>query len=44
VDAGGLAMAQYLEGMAWLNISMQMKHGWSWQSSWKLIGPNGDAA
>ncbi len=44
VDAGGLAMARYLEGMAWLNISLQMKHGWSWQSSWKLVGPDGDAA
>ena len=44
VDAGGLAMARYLEGMAWLNISMQMKNGWSWQASWKLVGPNGDAA
>jgi 8-hydroxy-5-deazaflavin:NADPH oxidoreductase len=44
VDAGGLAMARYLEGMAWLNITMQMKHGWSWQASWKLVGPDGDAA
>ena len=44
VDAGGLAMARYLEGMAWLNISMQMKNGWSWQASWKLVGPDGDAA
>ena len=44
VDAGPLAMAQYLEGMAWLNISLQMKNGWSWQASWKLVGPDGDAA
>jgi 8-hydroxy-5-deazaflavin:NADPH oxidoreductase len=44
VDAGGLAMARYLEGMAWLNITMQMKHGWSWQAGWKLVGPDGDAA
>jgi hypothetical protein len=44
VDAGGLAMARYLEGMAWLNISLQMRNGWSWQASWKLIGPDGDAA
>jgi 8-hydroxy-5-deazaflavin:NADPH oxidoreductase len=44
VDAGGLAMARYLEGMAWLNISLQMKNGWGWQSSWKLVGPDGDAA
>jgi len=44
VDAGPLAMARYLEGMAWLNISLQMKNGWSWQASWKLVGPDGDAA
>ena len=44
VDAGGLAMARYLEGMAWLNISLQMRNGWSWQASWKLVGPDGDAA
>jgi predicted dinucleotide-binding enzyme len=44
VDAGPLAMATYLEGMAWLNISLQTKHGWGWQASWKLVGPDGDAA
>jgi 8-hydroxy-5-deazaflavin:NADPH oxidoreductase len=44
VDAGDLAMAQYLEGMAWLNITLQMKNGWSWQAGWKLVGPDGDAA
>jgi hypothetical protein len=44
VDTGGLTMARHLEGMAWLNISLQMKNGWSWQAGWKLIGPDGDAA
>jgi 8-hydroxy-5-deazaflavin:NADPH oxidoreductase len=44
VDAGPLAMAKHLEGMAWLNISLQMKNGWSWQAGWKLVGPDGDAA
>ena len=44
VDAGGLAMARYLEGMAWLNISLQMKNGWTWQAGWKLVGPEGDAS
>ncbi len=44
VDVGGLAMARYLEGMAWLNISLQMKNGWSWQAGWKLVGPEGDAS
>jgi 8-hydroxy-5-deazaflavin:NADPH oxidoreductase len=44
VDAGPLAMARYLEGMAWLNITLQTKNGWSWQAGWKLVGPEGDAA
>ena len=44
VDAGGLATARYLEGMAWLNISLQVKDGWSWQAGWKLVGPDGDVA
>jgi len=44
IDAGGLAMARYLEGMAWLNITLQTKNGWSWQAGWKLVGPDGDAA
>ena len=44
VDAGGLAMARYLEGMAWLNITLQMNNGWSWQAGWKLVGPDGDVA
>ena len=44
VDAGELAKARELEALAWLNISLQMRHGWSWQASWKLIGPDGDAS
>ena len=44
VDAGGLAMARSLEGMAWLNITLQMNNGWSWQAGWKLVGPDGDVA
>ncbi|HEY5386723.1 MAG TPA: NADPH-dependent F420 reductase, partial [Thermoleophilia bacterium] len=31
IDAGQLAMARYLEALAFLNISLQMRHGWSWQ-------------
>lgn len=41
VDAGPLAMARALEGMATLNISLNMTHGWPWQSGWKLLGPSG---
>jgi 8-hydroxy-5-deazaflavin:NADPH oxidoreductase len=44
IDAGNLAMARSLEALAWLNISLQMRHGWSWQSAWKLVGPQGDAS
>ena len=31
-------------GMAWLNISLQLRHGWPWQSGWKLVGPSSKAA
>jgi len=44
IDAGDLAMARALEALAWLNISLQMRHGWSWQAGWKLVGPEGDAS
>ncbi len=44
IDAGQLTMARALEALAWLNISLQMRHGWSWQAGWKLVGPDGDAA
>lgn len=44
VDAGELAKARELEALAWLNISLQMRHGWGWQASWKLVGPDGDAS
>jgi predicted dinucleotide-binding enzyme len=41
MDAGPLAMARALEGMGTLNISLNMTHGWPWQSGWKLLGPSG---
>lgn len=41
VDAGGLRMARALEEMAFLNISLNARNGWSWQSAWKLVGPTG---
>jgi hypothetical protein len=25
--------------MAFLNISLNARNGWSWQSGWKLLGP-----
>ena len=44
IDAGPLAMARELEGMATLNISLNMTNGWPWQSGWKLLGPTAPAA
>jgi len=38
VDAGPLAAARTLEGMAWLNISRNLDGG-TWQDTWKLVGP-----
>jgi 8-hydroxy-5-deazaflavin:NADPH oxidoreductase len=39
LDAGPLVMARALEAMALLNIMLQIRNNWSWQSGWKLIGP-----
>jgi len=39
VDAGSLAAARTLEGMAWLNISRNMQGG-TWQDAWVLLGPD----
>ena len=44
VDVGPLVMARVLEGMALLNITLQIRNEWPWQSGWKLVGPMGDAA
>jgi 8-hydroxy-5-deazaflavin:NADPH oxidoreductase len=39
IDAGPLEMARALEALALLNITLQMRHSWTWQSAWKLVGP-----
>jgi 8-hydroxy-5-deazaflavin:NADPH oxidoreductase len=39
IDAGPLTMARALEAMAALNISLNMRNNWSWQTGWKLVGP-----
>jgi predicted dinucleotide-binding enzyme len=44
LDAGGLELAGTLEGMAWLNIKLNMDNGWVWQDAWKLVGPTAAAA
>ena len=38
VDAGSLASARTLEGMAWLNIKRNMAGG-TWQDAWVIVGP-----
>jgi len=40
VDAGSLAGARTLEGMAWLNISRAMQGGGTWQDAWVILGPD----
>jgi NADPH-dependent F420 reductase len=39
IDAGPLVMARVLEGMALLNVALQIRHSWPWQNGWKLVGP-----
>jgi predicted dinucleotide-binding enzyme len=39
VDVGALSVARYLEGMGFINIALNARNGWSWQSGWKLVGP-----
>jgi predicted dinucleotide-binding enzyme len=39
VDAGSLAAARTLEGMAWLNINRALATG-TWQDAWVLVGPD----
>jgi 8-hydroxy-5-deazaflavin:NADPH oxidoreductase len=43
VDAGSLASARTLEGMAWLNIQRNMAGG-TWQDAWVLVAPETVAA
>ena len=38
LDVGPLAAARFLEALAWLNISLNLANGWSWQTGWKLAG------
>jgi predicted dinucleotide-binding enzyme len=41
IDAGPLSMARALEAMAGLNMWLNHRNGWPWQSGWKLLGPTG---
>lgn len=39
IDVGPLTAARDLEAMAFLNIALNARNGWSWQTGWKLVGP-----
>jgi NADPH-dependent F420 reductase len=41
IDAGGLRMARTLEEMAFLNITLNVRNSWAWQSAFRLVGPTG---
>jgi NADPH-dependent F420 reductase len=41
IDTGELLTARALELMAFLNIMLNVRGGWPWQSGWKLLGPVG---
>jgi NADPH-dependent F420 reductase len=38
IDVGPLARARQLEGLAFLNISLNIVNNGQWQSGWKLVG------
>lgn len=38
VDAGSISGARELEALAWLNISLQLRTGGSWSSTFVLVG------
>jgi NADPH-dependent F420 reductase len=38
VDVGPLARARQLEGLAFLNITLNVANNGTWQSGWKLVG------
>jgi len=38
IDVGPLNRARQLEGLAFLNMTVNMDNGGSWQSGWKLVG------
>jgi len=38
VDVGPLSRARQLEGLAFLNIVLNVAHAGTWQSGWKLVG------
>jgi 8-hydroxy-5-deazaflavin:NADPH oxidoreductase len=43
VDVGSLRMARTLEELAFANISLNATRGWTWQSAFRLVGPQAAA-
>ena len=43
LDVGPGAIARVLEGMGLVNVLLQIRNGWPWQTAWKLAGPTGGA-
>ena len=39
IDAGPLELARALEALALLNIMLQIRNNWTWQTGWKLVCP-----
>jgi 8-hydroxy-5-deazaflavin:NADPH oxidoreductase len=39
IEAGDLTAAHDLEHLAFLNISLNARNHWPWQTGWKLLGP-----
>jgi NADPH-dependent F420 reductase len=39
IDVGPLFMARVLESMELMNMLLQIRHNWPWQTEFKLIGP-----
>ena len=37
LDVGPLSRARQLEGLALLNIGLQIANGWNWTSGWRLV-------
>jgi len=44
VDVGPLVRARQLEGLSFLNMTLNIVNGGSWQSGWKLVGAPEPAA
>jgi 8-hydroxy-5-deazaflavin:NADPH oxidoreductase len=42
-DVGPLAIARALEGMALINVTLNITNSWPRQSAWRLAGPTGSS-